>query len=860
VRPCLTIATVGTLTVLLLAPARAQEQPVEAVPSGQEGADEQQALGKLELQISPGARVAVGDGIDGGLLRLSLWHQEAALGTQIARAGLPVIQTFSAVPISRNAVRLDLRLAPRVKGVSVVRVAPDRLEVHFAEHRFAGHAVRLESRRARQEFDEQDNLQADESLTAILHSPVLEAPTWVEWPPITWPIGSTSPVQARFGVGHEPHPFGRPPTEVREAWAASPAVSAAIQLAGNGQVVRASRQLAGLPMKDDAFRATVALARGHVWSQLLPTGEPVAPGRAGDAYLLAALLQPEASWQGWARGQAAYHLERELRFHEAVRQYRAAIAAAPADRDRAAWEVGLGLSLLRMNRTAEGIRHISGALGGLKGNADQTRFVARRAVAQALWTDGEYGLAAAVVDLLLQDHPQLARDPQHDLRWARLYFDAGRSAAALPFLERLEATATRRVDRDRARWWLHEAALVHRDSMTARKWLRRIQDESPTSTLVPMVKLRLEVLDAIESDGKDPSLSWQQVALHLREAALRWPHTPVEDEALSVTAQLFLELGLLEDALSLLRWVEERTPSVGGAVAYDHLVCQVAPRTFHELRGRGELTSALGIYRGFLDRPEMHGCVDVTTRAEAASTAMAAGLPALASRWLGQAIAEGTGGTEEARNLVALADVYLDEGKVEAAQQTLEYLEVSELPPLPGLVAAAWGDVHLAKQEWEQAEAAFEEALGQVGASVRTRSLAPSLIYRRGLAREGAGRHAEAAVDLRAGASSGGAADAAIGWLRVASAEVRVAATDEQLEAVLVACDAADAADVAGSQQRAIAWYRTRALTGLDRMADAEPILAELATGADSWALLAREALSVAGFDAAVDEILKPSD
>lgn len=853
----LTIATVGTLTVLLLSPARAQDATLEAVPTGQEGADEQQQLGKLELEISPGARVAVSDGIDGGLLRLSLWHQDAALGTQIARASLPAILAFSAVPISRNAVRLDLRLAGEVKGVSVVRTAPDRLEVHFAEHRFAGHAVRLESRRAAADFDAEDNLSADESLTAILASPVMEAPTWVEWPPIIWPIGSTSPVQARLPLAPEPHPFGRIPQEVRRQWTASPTVGAAIQLADQGRLVEAARQLGGLPMKDDAFRATVALARGHVWSQPMPNGEPVEPGRAADAFLLAARMQPEASWHAWARGQSGYHFEREMRLPEAVRQYEAAIAAAPEHEDRAHWEVGLGLCRLRMRDSAEGVDRIAGALGGVSTVADQARFSARRAVAHTLWQDGEHGLAAAVVDLLLAEHPELARDAEHDLRWARLYFDAGRSAAALPFLERFEATATRRVDRDRARWWLHEAALVHRDSMTARKWLRTILDESPTSTLVPLARIRLEVLDALESGGKDPTLTWQQVALHMREAAMHWPHTPVEDEALSLTAQLFVELGLLEDSLSLLHWVEQRTPSTGGAVAYDHLVCQVAPRTFHELRGRGELTRALGIYRGYLDRPEMHGCVDVTTRTDAASTAMAAGLPGLASRWLGQAIAEGVGGSEEARNLVALADVYLAEGKVDSAQQTLEYLEDSDLPALPGLVAAAWGDVHLAQERWQEAERDFDEALGQVGSTVRTRSLAPSLIYRRGLAREGAGRHEAAAADLRSGASAGGAKDAVIGWLRVASAEIRVATSDEQLEAVLQACDSADTADVTGSQARPIAWYRSRALSGLERAEEAGTILADLATGTDSWGLLAREARAAAEFDAAVDGILK---
>jgi tetratricopeptide (TPR) repeat protein len=465
-------------------------------------------------------------------------------------------------------------------------------------------------------------------------------------------------------------------------------------------------------------------------------------------------------------------------------------------------------------------------------------------------------LAAAVVDLLLADSPEIARSSAYDLRWARIYFDAGRSAAALPFLERMDADATRRVDRERARWWLHEAALVHRDSLTARKWLRRILEGTPGSTLVPLVRIRLEVLDAIEAEGAGKDLSWQEVALDLRTHALQWPHTPIEDEALSLTAQLFVELGLVEDALSLYRWIEERTPSVGGAIAYEHLVCRAAPQAFHELRGRGELIRALGIYRGFLDEPVMHGCVDVATRSDAASTAMTAGLPTLAARWLGQAVAEGTGGLDETRNLLALAEMYLVEGKIDAAAQTLDYLEGAALPEPSGLVDAAWGDVHLAQGEWAEAVTAFDAALEQVEGSVRTRGRAASLHYRRGLALDRLGRHDEAIAELRVGLDGGGADDPATGWLRLASALSRGGGDAATWEAILVSCDQAEAAGSDEQTLRALSWYRSQAMLGLGRAEEAKVLLDELATGPDTWALMARESMASTAFDASLEAIL----
>jgi len=841
------------------APALAQEGSVrDAVADGGPGSEVQQGLGTLGLRLSPGARVSVDESLEDSVVRLSFWHQEMPLGPQVAQAGVTSIRTFSSVPVSRNAVRLDLRLSEEVKGVSVVRTSPETLEVHFSAHSFAGTALRLEHRRSQQA--QRDALVAEDSeLTSVLGTPARQAVPWLEWEPLTWPVGTASPVRVPLQPALDPYSFSHPPVEVRALWSRNADIVDAVNKIDHGEIASGVRQLAALPHSGDASRAAVALARGYAWSRTNAQGEPFHPGRAADAFLLAAALVPDASWAAWARGQAGYGFERERRFDEALIQLRRAIAAAPDHADRPFWELGVGLALLGKGRTTEGLEQIASKTGGLPGTAVQARFAARHAVAWTLWREGQPGLAAAVVDLLIAEHPERARDPMYDQRWARIYLDAGRSAAALPFLERIEADGVRKVDRERARWWLHETALAHHDSLTARKWLKELIDGTPGSVLVPMATARLQLLDAVESEGSNPELSWQNVALDMRTRALQWPHTPIEDETLSMTAQLFAALGMVEEALHLYRWIEERTPTEGGAVAYQHVVCELAPQAFNELRSRGELIAALGIYRGYLDDPSMHGCVDIETRADAAATAVTAGLPDLAARWLGQAVAEGNGGTDEVRNLVALAQVYLQEHKVDAAAQTLEYLDGAQLPRPAGVVEEAWGDVHVAQERWADAAVAYTEAIETSESSVRRRAIIPSLRYRRGIALMHAGDPHAALEDLRASVPAAGAADPVSGWLHLASVAVQIAESPTELQEVVTACDAAAEGEPTEIQQRALAWYRAQALQRLGEHEPADALFADLVAGTDSWALLARERRAEREFHASVDGILAAS-
>lgn len=832
-------ALMAVALLLVAVPAAAQEESV------------------LVLELSPGARVAASESIDEGLLRISLWHQDLPVGSQIANAGVDDIITFTAVPVSQYSIRLDLRLAQRVRGVDITRTSPERLEVRFTEHRSAGLAVRLEARRLSEAAAQAAHTRQDDAVAELLLVPQREVEPFLRWDPITWPMGVESPVRVPLGADTEPHPFSTPPQEIREAWRREPILFEAVTLADKGEVLEAMEKLKRLPNYGDESRAMIALARAHAWSRPGPTGEPMHAGRAADGYLLAAGLQPDAAWVPWAHGQAGYGFERELRYHEAIRSYERAIKADPEHTDRPHWEIGVGMSLIQNRRRQEGIERVVATAGGLSSTSKKALFTARRALAHALWEEGQTAAAASIVDLLLSETPEVARDPAYDARWARMYLDAGRTAAAQPYLERLESDAGAKVDRERARWWLHEVALAHRDSKGARQWLRTLIDTTPGSVLVPMARMRLHVLDALVADGDAPGLEWEEVALALRDRALAWPYTPIEDEALSLTAQLFAHLGLVEESLHLTEWVEARTPQEGGAIAYEEQICRLAPDAFSQMRSRGELVRALGVYREYLDRPMMHGCVDVSTRTDAAATAVAAGVPDLAARWLGQAVAEGTGGMEESRNLVALAHVYLADGKVTAAQQTLGYLEEAELPRPVAIVDGAWGDVHAAQKAWADAQASYDVALGEAANSVRTAYLVPSLRFRRGLTLEHRGDLEGALADYRASVPAGGADDDVVGWLRLASVGARtVGGAEAVYRDVLTACDHAAEADPDGGRTRAISWYRALAHDALGEADKAAPLLADLSAEGDSWGLKARELLAGADFDSRFDGVL----
>jgi tetratricopeptide (TPR) repeat protein len=841
------VRAVAIAAVWMLAwasPAIAQQEAEPAV------------LGVLELELTPGARVTTDPSISDGRFSVALWRQKGAIGPQVARAQLDVLRSFHTVPYSRYALKLELRLAPEVRGVDIQREG-EHLKLVFTDRRFAGSAVRLQTRRVQEALDRRRNQAPDEALTDVLATPVASATPWVEQAPILWPVGAASPVRPLVELDPRPRRVPRPPPELRATWNASEVLADAVTKGEAGALKAALHALSGLSTSTDEARALVATLRGYLYSLPLADGEPFGPGRSASAFVLAAALQPEATWAPWARGMAGYGYERENNFIEAELQYRHATEMAPDSDERVFWEVGRGISSIQSRRVERGVEQIRTFAGGLRTLDDALLFEARRAVAWGLWKDGEYAQAAAVADLALAQHPTLARDPVFDYLWARLYLDAGRSAPALPFVERI-LTDGERVWRERARWWLHEAALQHRDLTASRRSLKQIIDETPGSTLVPLAKTRLAVLDAIAVDGKGDGLTWQEVGLELRQRALEWPHTVVEGEALSYVAQLWLELGLVQDAVNLYAWIENRNPGHRGPVARDEFLCRAAPRAFRELRALGETTRALGVYRGFLDDPSMHGCVDSQLRNDAAQAASLAGLPGLAARWLGQAVAEGTSGLDEAQHLVSLADIYLQQGKVDPAEQTLDYLENSDLPRLAPSYLAARGDVFRMQERWTESLEAYDAAVAEAAESVRSRQHLPALHYHRGLVLEELDDLPRALVELRTGVEQGGAEDPVLGWLKVAAVGVRIAKTPQEWQAVVDAVDAAEKGQPGDSRARALQYYRATALEGLGDAAGADTLLAALSAGTDAWALRAREHRSRSAFDASVDAVVKP--
>lgn len=806
--------------------------------------------GRLVLQLSPDALITADSRLDNGIFRVNISQQREVLGPQIANSLSPALESYSIVPISAHALRLDLRLDPGVRGVSIVRPTSTRLEINFEEHKYSGRAVEIAAREAQKEEDAASSSWEDKPLADLLQAPGFKSLPWVQWQGLYIPVGAESPVRLALPIEVRPYPFGTVPLEVEQAWRRKSLLKKAVARAESGDIVAAGESLAGLPAEKDSSRALVALARAYVWSRIDASGEHFHPGRAADAFILAAGLMPKAEWAPWARGQAAYLLGRERRFVEAMMQARKAIDSAPDNPDRPYWEITRGFSQIQLGQASGGLEAVVRSLNGTPSEDSHIRFEARRVIAHSLWTSGEFARASQVVDLLLAETPIAARNSDWDMLWARIYLDANRPARALPFLERIEEGAAKKIDRIRARWWLHEAALAHRDLDDARIWLRELMSKTPGSTLVPIARMRLRLLDLLASEDEEGGqpIDRQKVALDLRGEALMWPHTSVEDEALSTAAQLFISMDLLEDGLNLYHWIQQRTPTHGGAVAYEEVVCASAPKLFDILRNQGNVTRALGIYRSFLDDTRMHACVDPQTRSDAAAAAQAAGLPALAAKWLGQAVAEGVARADAAENLVQLASIYLEEGKVDSAAKTLDYLENLQMERSSLRTDAVRADVLAAQGLYDEAISSYNSAIEASFRSVRTRAAVPSLTYRRGLAKEMGGNDAAAFPDVYKGASLGGAPDPVAGWFHVATLASRLARGEKDWRSVLEACEELEELlgkrkDPQEDRLRGVRWHRAQALFRLDSIDESQPLLRELSSGTDTWALSARQLL-----------------
>lgn len=832
------------------------QTPAEAEP-------EPEPSGRLVLQIDAGARVTADNDLTDHVLSLSMWRQEQPLAAQLRGLQIDGLISFTIVPGTISGQRLDLRLEPRVRSASIVRRGRTQLEIVLSDHLYAGASVRV---KAAQAATPEAVREEDAALAAVLAEPLADAPRHVHLAPFWFPVGADSPLREPLEFEPAHRTWGFVPPVIRDAWRSQATVKDAVSQAEQGEPRPAARALHGLPTPDDATRVLLALARGWIWAQPDKNGRPANDGLAAEAYQLAAALAPEAPWEPWARGRAAYHFEREREWDQALIHYRRAINGDPEHRERPWWELGVGMALIGRGRVAEGLEQVTRALGVLPESDGASRFQGRLATLFALHQTGDYARAARVLDLLLEEHPLQANDPGWMVHWARVLLDAGRPAQAIPWIERIETSAKRRVRREHARWWRQEAALATGDLKEARLGLRRILEQTPGSALVPMAKLRLRVFDILATDPKKRETSWPELGITLRELAQEWPFTPLEDEALSLAAQVFLDTGLLSDGLHLYGWIEERTPSTGGATAYETVVCRFAPVLFRELRASGEPIAALGVWTRFLEGPEMQACVDPRAQAEAAATALTAGLPELALRWLGQAVAEGRGGRDDVSHLVTMSGVYLDEGRPEAARRTLEFVQNSDLPKDRGEMASAWASLATAEKDYAEAEKQLDIAIREAGGSIRGRASIPSLRYRRGQVRLAAKRDG-AENDLVYGLENAGTQDLAGGWLQVAA--LRQAAAEAGSDAswrprtdaaralwvsVLEAADAAAEAQVTDDQARAASWHRASALLATGDRQAAQALLEELEQAEDAWGLLARRRRGSLGFEQTLDD------
>jgi len=854
------------LALGLAAPAAAQTAR-DPEPANSVSAD----LGVLRFEIDPTARVIVDDDLRDRVLSLSFWSQPDSLATQLRGAEAKGLASFSVVPLVGGAQRLDLRVTDAVRGTEVLRRSGGVLEVQFSSRLFAGAAVRV-ARRESLERSINKGEAPDLELQAILDESLSEAPEFLLVGPFYFPVGSTSPVREVADFTPHGRTWGRVPNVVRDAWATDPRVNDAVLLAETGKAFDAARSLHGYPTGDDAARTLLALARGWIWAQ---PGEgqlaPTSAGQAAEALQLAAALAPDAAWAPWARGRAAYHLEWEERYDEAMLMYRRAISAAPTDPERAYWEVGHGIALIGRGRLEEGITQVARWLGQAGPHEEDFRFEARRAVLYALWKLGEPERAARVLDLLRTRHPSRSTASKHVLHWAMLQMDAGRFAEALPNLATIERTAERRVMRERARWWTHEAALGTEDILEARRALRRLIELTPGSAIVPLAKVRLQALDLYSfelSDGLDEerSLTWPEFALVLEREALLWPHTVLELEALSMTAQILFSYGLLDEGLRLYSWIEARGDGVRGATAYDAVVCQFAPVAFRSLRTRGHTLAALGVWRKYLEGPGQRACVDPQMRTEAAAVALTSGLPDLALTWLGQSVAEGQRAVDDADYLLTMAHVYLREGRPEAARRTLRFIEAGELPAEASRFEEVWGDLLLAEGEPSEAARRFERS-ARAAKTPERKARVPSLRWRAGTAYLESDQPNKAEPELLFGLANGGTDRLAAGWLLVsqlrqargeAGSTSSFAALNDRArgawESTLEAADTALTHDPSAQQTRAAQWHRGSALVGLGRRAKANGVLKELATSPDAWGLLAKNLLGALKLDDALDE------
>ena len=413
----------------------------------------------------------------------------------------------------------------------------------------------------------------------------------------------------------------------------------------------------------------------------------------------------------------------------------------------------------------------------------------------------------------------------------------------------MRTQADRRVDRERARWWLHEVALQEGDADNCRLLLHELLRRHPGSVLAPTARVRLSILDAVarhdryNEKGQTAPPPWPTLSLKLRRVALQWPNTMVEDEALSIVGQLWFAEGLIQDGLELYEWLDRRTPEVGGATDSFAMVCEQGARLVSALFRRGEPIRALGRFRRHLDDDRFGSCVSPEMEDQLVSAATDAGLADLAIQRLGRAITRGVDPEREGEQLVQVAALQRAEGRLSVAERTLDFVRDRQLPVAGGREELARADLDVAAGRPEDALRGYDRAEAR-GA---TRS---AVLSGRSRALEDLGELRAASAELSEAITRGDVPDPEAAWLRLADLQRRTSRDDRDWRAVL---DTLDKGKVEG---RTADWIRTDALLALNRPAELEPVLARLTDESDAFGHWARELASAAAFEGDLDALL----
>ena len=806
-------------------------------------------LGELSLEIPEDSRVTADARPRDGRLSLQVSGNSSGLTRALSIAAHPLIETWAVVPRSQGTESVELRLADGVRGVELSRPAPNTLVLTFTDSPLASDAQAARAKQATAARDAILNEQRDNPLRSILLEPLEPVPTVASLGPFRWPMGQTSPVRMAPAQIVPPLPFGSVPSMVRKAWQADPRFNGAIQLAEIGKIDEAVAKLWKIKIGDDPSRALLSLARAHVWSRPAPSGEPTQADWAAEAYLAAVGTYPEASWAAWARGQAAYNLWRDMRLSDAVLQARAAGLTAPRHPDRPWWEMVAAYAMIARGQIDDGLATLAAFADGLPELDLRARFEARKAAATALWRVGDPARAARVVDLLLEKHPGLAGDPDLDRDFVRIYLDAGRLDGARPRLERMKTEGAQKIDRERARWWLTELALFEQNAEEARDLLHEFIDRHPGSVLAPIARMRLAILaalartDRIDAMGGETPPPWPALSLDLRQVALRWPRTPIEDEALSTVAQIWLANDLIGDGLELMDWSAFRRSENGGPTDHHALVCEHAPKLVEALVTRGENLRALGRFRRHLDSEAFDHCVDMELDEMLIEAALEVGLPELAIRRITRVAARGAAPEVLGAQLVRLARLQSREGRHRVAERTLDFIRSRELPVKEGLVELVQADLDIIGGRWEDALESFDYAEAQG---------APEAVVLEGRSRayELGGDYRRAADMLTRAVDAGELEESSDAFLRLADLRRRNAVDPADWESVLEALDRSD------TTGRTSDWIRADALLELGRTAELPPVLERLTSETDAFGHWARELTSESKFEVDLEELL----